>query len=1312
MSHVWMMYLLFIVSLASACTIWYSLYRYRSASGWLRWMGWIVCTLIIAGIAAGQISSTYSTTHDLDVPEEVYLYQAAYWLEHDDSLFAIMALKEHWEKHPSIDSKALLALAYIQDEQLVRGYRLLQETSEDSDHLRYVKPAMVTAWLEQVQRKMNVADTSDRIDTSDTSDTSDMAQEIGSAEDKMDKTKWQESFTTQLQEMRERTSESLSEWNVAELDMVAVLAMNRIQYLDGMHVTSWMDDYREAISKSEEKQIQQPFVIRTLSKASLYNGDYERAEQLLVDLVQSYPQDSESIAALSELYMSGKIEPGPSARMLPQYQVAVQRAESKAKERLKAAVQKEGEEQGSLDEVLASSTDDNEQGWIGETLSNELAYALLEPLEEGGEPSFIIDARMARYFFNDGDSESSAAYIHRLKQKADQMTVSEQRVLHQLEQLPELTGGQVLDTTERTRQIELRKEAFHLLHAPQRESRMSVEDESFAYHLQEQLRYADIEHVAITNIEASDDGEIVVYLRTENIQKLKEADLALLDQGLSVDEFKLEKLDETVHRQRSVGLVMDVSGSMEGDRLTFARQAAASFVQNLQPFEQAELVAFSDFPDLIQDLTDDRQALTAASLGLTISGGTDITQALTYEIDRMAGRSGQRIVLIFTDGEDEHFALQDTRAGIIQLAVESGTPVYAVGFGAGYDTLSEIAASTGGKFIAAPNLNAILDGFGEVAATLEQTYRLTYQLDMKIPGEHKVELFYKDQWASAKTYCLISCSEEELAEPVELDSRQMFIQSVSPKAVHVHESKGVKVTLEGKGMDRVNRVMLGKLSIQDFQRVDEHRLTFSLPAHLKEGNYPITLYGERGEHDQAMIHILEPGMMQSVKFGWATVYGRTFKTQGEDIEIVGNPSVDHFLYPSGRSDQMRLKKRTELNFEGLELAVDETQLPFVGQQIVRGQAKLATLVHPQYAMKVKEYGESFSLSYQGSDKLTYQRFGLEFMLAEMTYTAQHSERPGKLQSKAALSGWSAFHDLQRHTGVMRFIEIPAVPNFSVQAGFEQDNVTLNGAVEWPQIGSADLLLVHNPSLKVDYQFKKNKLRLSGGLKGITFLRNNLSRGPVSGGEVTVGFEEGGLKALGVTLTGNYPLGASGLTVNRAGLLVDWSSSSEARLDVGFGTIVDTFMPFLYKLNEIKILHQHPFRISSDLSLIELQGQLGIKNFAEESWEATGKAETKFLGFTMSEQHFRMNQHLFETGIKKELFGSYAMDGKLAFIYEDPLQDHRFSIFHSGSLRGPQVNVKAKWLIVPSELSRSGYSFIGKALVFKFNLENGELEAYE
>src|SRR5690625_1838786 len=169
-------------------------------------------------------------------------------------------------------------------------------------------------------------------------------------------------------------------------------------------------------------------------------------------------------------------------------------------------------------------------------------------------------------------------------------------------------------------------------------------------------------------VEADEDGTVSMYVGTENIKSLSKKDVTLTDNNDDIEDFTIEKMSDLSGKddfERSIGLVIDVSGSMQGDRIEVAKNASKSFIQGIKDYEQAELVSFESSPSLIQDFTGNKQSLIQGVNGLEANGGTNITDALIFEMERLKDQVGHKVLFIFSDGEDDQFSQVESRAQVI-----------------------------------------------------------------------------------------------------------------------------------------------------------------------------------------------------------------------------------------------------------------------------------------------------------------------------------------------------------------------------------------------------------------------------------------------------------------------------------------------------------------------------------------------------------------------------------------------------------------------------------------------------------------------
>jgi Ca-activated chloride channel family protein len=220
--------------------------------------------------------------------------------------------------------------------------------------------------------------------------------------------------------------------------------------------------------------------------------------------------------------------------------------------------------------------------------------------------------------------------------------------------------------------------------------------------------------------------------------------------GLSSDDFSVTEDGQPVDLvdfrgggaggELSAALVIDRSGSMEDDdKIDGARDAAAAFVDQMRPGDQATIIPFSSEVEPYSDFTDDQDDLREQIGELRADGGTALYDAIVAGVDALRDQSGRRVLLVLADGQDcsapfdgcpDDAGSRTSLDEAIAYAEQAGQPVYVVGLGDGdtidADTLQQIADQSGGRYFYAPDAGDLAELYADVAGAVQQEYRLTY----------------------------------------------------------------------------------------------------------------------------------------------------------------------------------------------------------------------------------------------------------------------------------------------------------------------------------------------------------------------------------------------------------------------------------------------------------------------------------------------------------------------------------------------------------------------------------------------------------
>jgi VWFA-related protein len=179
----------------------------------------------------------------------------------------------------------------------------------------------------------------------------------------------------------------------------------------------------------------------------------------------------------------------------------------------------------------------------------------------------------------------------------------------------------------------------------------------------------------------------------------------------------------------SVVLVMDRSGSMEGQPIADAKNAAITFVQLMSSEDQAALVSFSNRVTTDHGFSKDRASLIQAVNALVAAGGTAIYDAVIHAANLIAPVPGRRALILLTDGAD-----RDSRATFndaFNTIAPLNVPIYAIGLGPNVGSVEErnlrqLADSTRGRYYYSPTSQELEAIYREISTLLHHQYRISY----------------------------------------------------------------------------------------------------------------------------------------------------------------------------------------------------------------------------------------------------------------------------------------------------------------------------------------------------------------------------------------------------------------------------------------------------------------------------------------------------------------------------------------------------------------------------------------------------------
>lgn len=190
----------------------------------------------------------------------------------------------------------------------------------------------------------------------------------------------------------------------------------------------------------------------------------------------------------------------------------------------------------------------------------------------------------------------------------------------------------------------------------------------------------------------------------------------------------------------NVAIVIDKSGSMQGERIERARQAAIMAVNSLDADDIVSVVAFDDTVEVVIPATKavEKQAITRAIARIQVRGSTALFAGVSKgagEVRKFLDKTRVNRVILLSDGQANVGPSSPAELGQLgSVLAREGISVSTIGLGLGYneDLMTQLAGYSDGNhaFVAKPeDLARIFQReLGDVGSVVAQEVEVTIRL--------------------------------------------------------------------------------------------------------------------------------------------------------------------------------------------------------------------------------------------------------------------------------------------------------------------------------------------------------------------------------------------------------------------------------------------------------------------------------------------------------------------------------------------------------------------------------------------------------
>lgn len=187
---------------------------------------------------------------------------------------------------------------------------------------------------------------------------------------------------------------------------------------------------------------------------------------------------------------------------------------------------------------------------------------------------------------------------------------------------------------------------------------------------------------------------------------------------------------DSTSQSLSCAVLLDTTGSMN-EALPRVKNSIVKLIDELGPEDSVAIYTFDQRLVIRQDFTTDKDAAKRAALRTRAEGATALFDALSEASQELSQRSGKKVLILFTDGDDNSSAL--TASAAVARAKKAGVPLYTIAEGEATRSknlrklLDDLSQLTGGAAYEVKKPGDIEPVFHEISEDLRHLYMISYR---------------------------------------------------------------------------------------------------------------------------------------------------------------------------------------------------------------------------------------------------------------------------------------------------------------------------------------------------------------------------------------------------------------------------------------------------------------------------------------------------------------------------------------------------------------------------------------------------------
>ncbi len=264
----------------------------------------------------------------------------------------------------------------------------------------------------------------------------------------------------------------------------------------------------------------------------------------------------------------------------------------------------------------------------------------------------------------------------------------------------------------------------------------------------------EVEIVNVNTARYSEGGRVTMVVEFRNLSApIDPSELVVTENGAPVENVEITPIRSS-RVPVGVVLVIDVSGSMQGEPLEAAKAAAKTFVSQKRPEDFVALVTFNDEVTVVSSFTTSAGTLNERIDALEASNSTALYDAVVRAAELYAGSTSalRRNMIVLSDGSDQ--ASTATKDDAIASLQAFDVRAFGVGLESPEfdpDPLREIVEAADGIFLSTPDPQELSSLYGQIQRELDNTLVLRFSATENRPTEVEFGVSYAGGLADAAT---------------------------------------------------------------------------------------------------------------------------------------------------------------------------------------------------------------------------------------------------------------------------------------------------------------------------------------------------------------------------------------------------------------------------------------------------------------------------------------------------------------------------------------------------------------------------------